>query len=161
MPQAQLIVGGENGLLYLVATEGKVSAPAGKYRLTTWRIERTDDSGATWRAEGTVIPGEAAVFEVNEGKETRLAVGEPFVCKKGTDTPQDRGTHILGLRLRGRLGGRPNPCGALRWLMRMRKLAYVRLARGIYGFRREDLAALIDAGRVEAAPMARKHAVDT
>jgi hypothetical protein len=101
VPRAQLTVGGENGLLYLNVAEGKVSAPAGKYRLTIWKIEKADDSGTAWRAEGTVIPGEGAVFEVNEGKETRLAVGEPFVCK-GTDT-SDRGTHNLSFRLRGRL----------------------------------------------------------
>ena len=49
------------------------------------------------------------------------------------------------------LDTRPNPKGALRWLMRTRKLAYVRLARGIYGFRRADLDAFIDASRVGAA----------
>ena len=43
---------------------------------------------------------------------------------------------------------RPNPKGSLRWLMRTGKLAYVRLARGIYGFRRSDLDALIQASRV-------------
>jgi hypothetical protein len=102
VPQAQLTVGGENGLLYLSATEGKVSAPAGKYRLTTWKIEKADDSGATWRAEGSVVPNETSILEVREGKETPLAIGEPFTCK-GTDTAQDRGTHSLGLRLRGRL----------------------------------------------------------
>jgi hypothetical protein len=107
VPRAQLTVGGENGLLYLNVAEGKVSAPAGKYRLTIWKIEKADDSGTAWRAEGSVIPNEAAVFEVNEGKETRLAVGEPFVCKKGTDTAQDRGTHSMSLRLRGRLSPRP------------------------------------------------------
>ena len=48
------------------------------------------------------------------------------------------------------LGGRPNPQGALRWLMRTRKLAYVRLGRGIYGFRRADLDEFIRASRVEA-----------
>ena len=101
VPQAQLTVGGENGLLYLNATEGKVSAPVGKYRLTIWKIEKTDDSGA-WRAEGSVVPNESSVLEVGEGKETPLAIGEPFVCK-GVDTAQDRGTHSLSLRLRGRL----------------------------------------------------------
>jgi len=101
VPQAQLTVGGENGLLYLNVAEGKVSAPAGKYRLTIWKIEKTDDSGA-WRAEGSVVPNESSVLEVGEGKETPLAVGEPFVCK-GVDTAQDRGTHSLSLRLRGRL----------------------------------------------------------
>jgi hypothetical protein len=58
------------------------------------------------------------------------------------------------------LGERRNPQGALRWLMRTRKLAYVRLARGIYGFRRQDLAAFIEAGRVEAAAVARKQGAD-
>jgi hypothetical protein len=102
VPQAQLTVGGENGLLYLNVAEGKVSAPAGKYRLTVWKTEKADGSGAPWRAEGTVIPGEAAAVDVREGQETRLAVGEPFVCK-GADTVRDRGTHSLSLRLRGRL----------------------------------------------------------
>lgn len=101
VPQAQVTVGGENGLLCLVATEGKVSAPAGKHRLAMWQIEKADDSGAAWRAEGCVIPNESSVLEVGEGKETPLAIGEPFTCK-GTDTAQDRGTHILSLRLCGR-----------------------------------------------------------
>ena len=49
------------------------------------------------------------------------------------------------------LGNRPNPVGSLRWLMRTRKLAYVNVAKGIYGFRRADLDAFIDGRRVEAA----------
>ncbi len=57
---------------------------------------------------------------------------------------QDEAIEALGLT------DRPNPQGALRWLMRTRKLAYVRLARGIYGFRRADLAAFIEGSRVEA-----------
>ena len=46
------------------------------------------------------------------------------------------------------LGDRPNPQGALRWLMRTRKLPFVRLARGINGFIRSDLEAFIIACRV-------------
>jgi hypothetical protein len=88
-------------------------------------------------------------------------MGELRVVKSADQRPLERllseneAVEVLGL------GGRPNPRGALRWLMRTGKLAYVRLARGIYGFRREDLAALIDAGRVEAAATARKNVVDT
>ncbi len=48
------------------------------------------------------------------------------------------------------LDQRPNPRGALRWLMRMRKLPYVRLGRGIYGFRRQDLEAFIRTAMVPA-----------
>ena len=47
------------------------------------------------------------------------------------------------------LAGRPKPLASLRWLMRAGRLGYVRLGRGIYGFRRQDLADFIDANRVE------------
>lgn len=49
------------------------------------------------------------------------------------------------------LGDRPNPKGALRWLMRTRKLAHVKLARGIVGFRRDDLAAFVERHRVPSS----------
>ena len=49
------------------------------------------------------------------------------------------------------LSARPNPKGALRWLMRTRRLAYVRLAKGIYGFTEADLDAFIAQKRVPAA----------
>lgn len=46
------------------------------------------------------------------------------------------------------LSDRPNPAGALRWLMRVHKLAHVRLAKGIYGFKIADLDAYIDGNHV-------------
>ena len=49
---------------------------------------------------------------------------------------------ILGLE------HRPNPPGALRWLMRTGKLAYIRLGKGIYGYREEDVQACIERCRV-------------
>ena len=48
------------------------------------------------------------------------------------------------------LDSRPNPQGALRWLLRTRKLAHVKLGRGIIGFRRDDLAALVERQRIPA-----------
>jgi hypothetical protein len=51
--------------------------------------------------------------------------------------PESEAIEYLGLV------DRPNPQGALRWLMRKRNLAYVRLAKGIYGFRQNDLDAFI------------------
>ncbi len=50
------------------------------------------------------------------------------------------------------LQDRPSPKGALRWLMRTRKVAYVKLARGIYGFHRRDLEAFVENNRVPEAP---------
>ena len=52
---------------------------------------------------------------------------------------------ILGLAVR------KNPKSAMRWLIRSRRLAYVEISRGVYCFRRSDLAAYIDARRVPAA----------
>ena len=49
------------------------------------------------------------------------------------------------------LADRPKPQSSLRWLMRTGRLAYVRLARGIYGFRRADLAAFVESNRVAPA----------
>ncbi|MCG3180149.1 MAG: hypothetical protein BIFFINMI_02504 [Phycisphaerae bacterium] len=48
------------------------------------------------------------------------------------------------------LDQRRNPKGALRWLIRTGRLAVVRLAKGINGFRREDVAAFIESCRVPA-----------
>lgn len=49
---------------------------------------------------------------------------------------------ILGLH------DRPSPSGALRWLCRSRKLAHVRVAKGILRFRASDLEEFVDKHRV-------------
>ncbi len=49
-----------------------------------------------------------------------------------------------------RLGDRKNPVGALRWLCRTRRLAYIPLGRGIRRFRVGDLEAYIEQQRVQA-----------
>jgi len=54
------------------------------------------------------------------------------------------------------LSDRKNPKGSLRWLMRTGRVAYVRLGRGIVGFRRADLEACIEANRVAAAAGQKK-----
>lgn len=49
-----------------------------------------------------------------------------------------------------RLGDRKNPVGALRWLCRTRRLAYIPLGRGIRRFRAGDLEAYIERQHVKA-----------
>jgi hypothetical protein len=58
--------------------------------------------------------------------------------------PESEAVEYLGL------GDRPNPQGALRWLMRSGKLTHFRLAKGIYGFRHTDLDAFIEATCIKA-----------
>jgi len=57
----------------------------------------------------------------------------------------DEAVDYLGLHTR------PNPKGALKWLMRMKRLGYVRLAKGVYGLRQADLDAFIESRRVPPA----------
>ncbi|MCH8880340.1 MAG: helix-turn-helix domain-containing protein [Planctomycetes bacterium] len=49
-----------------------------------------------------------------------------------------------------RLDDRKNPMGALRWLCRTRRLAYIQVGRGIRRFRAGDLEAYIEQQRVQA-----------
>jgi len=42
------------------------------------------------------------------------------------------------------LSDRPNPAGALRWLVRRKKLPVVRIGKGILRFKPSDVARLID-----------------
>lgn len=49
-----------------------------------------------------------------------------------------------------RLDDRKNPTGALRWLCRTRRLAYIQVGRGIRRFRAVDLEAYIEQQRVQA-----------
>ena len=43
-----------------------------------------------------------------------------------------------------------NPRDALRWMMKTRQIAHVRVTRGAVGFRPEDVTAFIEKRRVEA-----------
>ena len=58
--------------------------------------------------------------------------------------PENEAIEMLGLN------ERPNPKGSLRWLMRTRRLAFVKLARGIVGFRPSDIQDFVDSNRIAA-----------
>ena len=63
---------------------------------------------------------------------------------RGRLLPEQDAIDFLGLHTRD------NPKGSLRWLMRSGRLAYVRLAKGVYGFQQVDLDSFIEASRVAA-----------
>ena len=42
------------------------------------------------------------------------------------------------------LGARPNPLGALKWLVRTKRLSVVRIGRGIMRFRPQDIADFVE-----------------
>ena len=57
------------------------------------------------------------------------------------------------------LADRPNPRSALRWLLRTKQLGYVRLGRGIIGFRRVDIEEFIESRLIPARRNRAEHGV--
>ncbi len=84
---------------------------------------------------------------MNRGSSIRLPLG-PEAFERLLS--EDEAIEALGLN------ARPKPRSSLRWLMRSGRLAYVRLGKGIYGFRKADILAFIEKARVPTLGEGRK-----
>lgn len=80
----ELVAGGENGMLTIKLERGVGKLPLGKYRVYGWVIERKDEKDNDWalKAQSSGNPG---AFEVSEGHETVLALGEPIISSISVD----------------------------------------------------------------------------
>jgi hypothetical protein len=94
---------GENGLFILKPEKGVASLPVGKYCVYDWAVEQQDDKGTNWKLEGSG-PGEKNVFDITEGKQALLSIGEPIVAT--LDASEREGTHSFRLSMKGRAGER-------------------------------------------------------
>jgi len=70
---------GANGLVTIEPGKQAKQLPAGQYRMRFWKIERKDDGGNTWALTGQYY-GQDNPFEVKDGDETKLDVGEPIMA---------------------------------------------------------------------------------
>lgn len=70
---------GANGVVTIESGKQAVKLPAGQYRMRFWKIERKDDDGNTWALTGQYY-GQDNPFEVKDGDQTKLDVGEPIVA---------------------------------------------------------------------------------
>ncbi len=97
----EFAAGGENGLFTFKPENCTGSLPVGKYRINSWTIERKDEKGKRWELEGRYF-SEKGDFEISEGTETSLEIGEPVTghvrARKTT------GNYEFDKELRGRLG---------------------------------------------------------
>ncbi|MHC4621024.1 MAG: hypothetical protein ACYTEQ_25030 [Planctomycetota bacterium] len=77
--------------------------PVGRYRIDHWLIEREDEKGKKWTLEGHSFD-DSGIFEVREGAEISLSVGEPIMA--GVDQISKMGTvySCVNPNIRGRLG---------------------------------------------------------
>jgi len=70
---------GANGLVTIKTAELSERLPAGQYHVRYWKTERKDDQGNTWALTGQYY-GQDNPFEIKEGRETKLDVGEPIIA---------------------------------------------------------------------------------
>jgi len=97
----QFSANGENGLFILKPEKGIASLPVGKYRVYDWAAERKDEKGIPWKMQGTGLREEIA-FDISEGKETEISIGEPIVATLSASGSE--GTHSFRHSMNGRAG---------------------------------------------------------
>ena len=101
---SEFSAGGENGLFALKPENGVAKLPVGKYRVIEWTAERKDDSGAQWKLQGIGLLSDGSSFDVREGEETALEIGEPVVAI--VQATAREGTYSFNQSLKGRHGER-------------------------------------------------------
>lgn len=81
LPEAisRLEANGANGLVTIDADGQPKPLPAGRYYISYWKTERKDDTGNTWELTGQYY-GQNNPFEIKDGQQTKLDVGEPVVA---------------------------------------------------------------------------------
>jgi len=105
VPQSitEFSVGGENGLFAFKPKERSGSLPVGKYRINHWVAERKDEQGNQWKLQGSAFNNNG-LFEVTEGGQVHLDIGEPFICTLETSNSGLR--HSFNRKLKGHFGER-------------------------------------------------------
>jgi len=70
---------GANGLVMVEPDKQAKRMPVGQYRIRFWKTERKDDGGNTWALTGQYY-GQDNQFEITDGDETKLEIGEPIIA---------------------------------------------------------------------------------
>ncbi|MBN2313993.1 MAG: hypothetical protein JXM79_08685 [Sedimentisphaerales bacterium] len=97
----ELTVGGENGMFMLEPDNGVGKLLVGTYRIDHWEIDRKDDKGQDWTLRGSSF-SDRGDFEIAEGAETSLEIGEPV--NAGLSTRLNGDTYDFSKSLQGSLG---------------------------------------------------------
>ena len=70
---------GANGTVTIEPGKQAERLPVGQYHVRFWKTERKDDGGNTWALAGQYY-GQNNPFEIKDGDETKLDVGEPIIA---------------------------------------------------------------------------------
>jgi len=70
---------GANGLVTIEPGKQAGQLPVGEYHIRFWKTERKDEQDNTWALSGQYY-GRDNPFEIKEGNETKLDIGEPIIA---------------------------------------------------------------------------------
>lgn len=70
---------GDGGTVAIDSDGQPKALPAGRYHVRYWKIERKDDTGNSWALTGQHY-GRENPFEIKDGRQTKLDVGEPIIA---------------------------------------------------------------------------------
>jgi len=80
---SELAVESRNNIITVKLNNGIGRLPVGKYYSRLWKIERNDNQGDRWSLSGQIFDNQG-YFEVHDGNQTKLNLGEPIVATVGT-----------------------------------------------------------------------------
>jgi len=96
-----LTVGGENGMFVIEPDQGAGKLLVGDYRIDSWQIDRKDDKGKNWALRGSYLRNQGD-FEITEGAETSMEIGEPVSA--GLSARLNGDSYEFSKSLQGSLG---------------------------------------------------------
>ena len=106
---------GAKGLVTIRPGKEVGRLPVGQYHIRSWKTERKDDGGNTWALTGRYF-GQENPFEINDGDETKLDIGESIIATveaRNTGSSYSFNQIIKGRRQESialrRNGSRPEP----------------------------------------------------
>lgn len=97
---SQFAAEGVKEIIEIKPDKGIVKLPAGKYHSRLWRVERKDDEDNTWALTGQIFDNQG-FFEVHEGNQTKLDLGEPIIAT--VDASKSGSIHSFNQIINGRL----------------------------------------------------------
>jgi hypothetical protein len=92
-----------NSVFTIQPNNGTGRLPVGQYQIYLWSIKRKDEQGRAWTLTGQDFGGNGQ-FEVNDGEQTNIEIGEPITCTM--QMRKSGSTHTFSQILRGRFGER-------------------------------------------------------
>ena len=64
----------------VLAEDGASQLPVGKYKVSSWAVEKKDKEGVMWKLTGSIKSAKLGVFEISNAEAVKLDIGGPIVA---------------------------------------------------------------------------------